>query len=62
MLDKMNLEIELPSDSLDRVKVVENWFHALDNKWNVMRKQQKATMKKVEEVIFEEGNVNDEVR
>lgn len=46
-------EQQMAYDTMERVKVVEEWFFRLDNCWKAMRKQQKEALKKVEEEVLE---------
>ena len=43
---------QMDYDTMERIKKVDEWCYYLEANWKVMRKQQKATMKKVEEEVL----------
>lgn len=53
-MDKENYweEQQMAYDTMERIKKVEDWFYRLDNCWKGMGKQQKESMKKLQEAVL----------
>lgn len=43
---------QIPEDSLDRIKKVEDWFYRLDMCWKGLKKKQIVAMKEMQEAVF----------